>query len=262
MSARVPLCLLVAVCLVPTTMLAQRTGYQEHSSYYLKIIELKEEVQENGNVYFVGVVKNAHPDQDTDGAQVYVAIKKDGAVIGFTGSPRSGCSDRLPAGDTCSFVIKTKYKQGDYDSFAAQIQKAYFYPPNKLDPWALKGEFYVVESSINMIPNEHREDSILILGDLYNGTNAILTIDKLDFGLWDATGEFLGIASGGYGYGGNHYDISPGQTLSFAVWNENIPFADVASCKPDLEYTIERYIDDIATTVDGASWGQIKAMGR
>ena len=163
---------------------------------------------------------------------------------------------------TCEFSQELYgYKKDDYDSISGRIASAFFSLPEP-DPWLLTGELSLVEESLSVRASD--DGWIMIVGEMHNGTNAMLTIENISFGLWDAEDNFLGWATDGdYRFFAHIKNISPNETVSFSVGNADIDFDRVARYRIDVEYVIERYIeDDIATTVEAASWGQIKAMGR
>ena len=68
--------LLVAVCLLTTTI-----SVFSHEISYLKIVELGEIVDDNGDVDIVGIVQNTHPYLSVEGVQIVLTLKKDGIVV-------------------------------------------------------------------------------------------------------------------------------------------------------------------------------------
>lgn len=255
MSAKAVICLIAIVCLLATVPSA--VAYE--TSEYLKIVEIREVVDDRGYVDFVGVVQNTHPYLAVEGIQVVLTFKKDDLVIDVIDG--LWCSN-YSTDKTCEFEYsRSRYTKDDYDSVTGRIASSRFYLSTP-DPWLLTGELSLVEASLSVRADD--DGWIVVVGELHNGTNAMLNIEHIAFGLWDAEENFLGWADdsvlSSYAY---IRDVLPGETVSFLVGNRDIPFDRVARYRIDVEYSISRYIDQsIATTVDGASWGEIKAMGR
>ena len=251
MSARIPICLLVLACLL--------TDGPVHASAnleYLKVVEIREVIDDRGYVDFVIVVQNTHPYLSANTVRVSMALKKDGVVIHVMDNYCSG----FGVGKTCEHTFDDErkkdrrgYTKDDYDSVEGRVASANF-SLSEPDRWLLTGELSLVEESLNI---DGGDDYTVIMGEIHNGTNAVLKIERLVFGLWDAEDNFLGLASEGYGKIGT---IWPGETPAFWTANNTIPFEQVARYEMDVEYVIARYVeDDIATTAKSASWGQIKA---
>lgn len=255
MSAKVVICLMLCLLAVASPVFAQG-----ETSEYLKIIEIWEIVDDDGDVEVVGVIQNTHPYLSAESIQLVLTLKKGGVVVAVLNNV--WCGEYSTTEKTCEFAQELYgYKREDYDSVEGRIAQSYFSMPMP-DPWLLTGELYLVEESLNV----HASDDgwIVIVGEMHNGTNAILDIESIAFGLWDVEENFLGWANDVYFmFFSRIDDVMPGESVSFYVGNTDIPFDRVARYRIDVEYSISRYIDQsIATSVDAASWGQIKAMGR
>ena len=259
MSARVSLCLLACLMAAPVSA---------YEISYLKIIELREEVDDRGEVDIFGTILNTHPYLSAESVKVVLTFKKDGVVV--TAIDGIWCSD-YSTDKTCEFSkgLPSIYKKEDYDSVSARIESAYFSMP-ETDPWLLTGELSLVEESLSVRAHVSSfggdEGWIEILGELHNGTNAMLEIKSVSFGLWDANDNFLGRAEDNAVHTALFFasanNVMPGEIVSFKVGNPDILFERVARYRIDIKYILLRYIDDVATGVEAASWGQIKARGR
>ena len=102
------------------------------------------------------------------------------------------------------------------------------------------------------------------LGELRNETNAIVSLGRILFAVYDNRDNFLGfVGEASRDFSIVFEDLWPNEVISFALINRDIPFAKVDRWDLGLDYEIvEYYQEPIATTVDGASWGEIKARGR
>ena len=252
MSAKVVVCLWAC-------LMAALPAISQESKEYLKLIELRAEVGDDGFIEFVGVVHNTHPSLSPLRANVLLTLKKDGIIIDLIGA-RCSKRNEPAAGEICEFSVKTKYTEDDYDSVSGRVRSTVF---NKPGPELLTGELYLVEESLNV--RSGGDGWVAIMGELHNGTNARLQISKLSFGLWDTKRNFLGLAETGSSFSTfnpQFQNIYPGENISFLATNEDVSFVKVDSVAMGLRYGIMEYIlEDVATGIEAASWGQIK-MGR
>ena len=237
---------------------ATPSSAQEEGQEYLKIMEIEAVVGDDGLIEFVGTVHNTHTRFYTWSTSIILTIKKDGVVVHIV---RDRISSVDP-GETMPFSIRTKITAEDYDDFSARINRTGMGLRKPDADEDLVGELYIVEDSLNLRPDEN--GSVVFLGELLNGTNAVLQIGYMSIDMYDSKDYFIGEAiydpdTLGFGSTVSTQLIWPEQTIPFVLTNKDIPYAKVESWKVFLDYEVHAYLDEsIATSTTSASWGQIK----
>lgn len=231
------------------------------SSRYLELSNVKDDLDEYGLVVFSGEVHNTHPTQPMDYLRVYIALKKDGSIIDLLKISFNGMLRPL---GTVSFTQETIYTKEEYDEFSTSARGRLEIPDEDL----VVGEVYIDEESFNIVygmTHSYGFTGDVIFGEIHNNTNAVISKLVLTITFFDARGDRLARVGSGHDRLGIHHDrIEPGEIYNFDLWYESLPKADkIKSRILHISWGILEIVDNpIATTVDGASWGQIKAMGR
>ena len=218
---------------------------------YLEVASVQEEIGDNGLVTLTGTVLNTHPQWATQfNPVITITFKRDGRVVGLIDA---WCEDRIGPGETVRFSKKTPFAPEDYDTFSLRIQETRL---NNSDPSMLTGELILIEESIYLTATS--DGSTLLLGELFNGTNAVLGGIGVKFSLFDAEDRFLGTANQA-SVDLLLTDLRPGETISFSATTEDVPFAKVERWEAETYYRIERYeLLAIPTSAAERTWGQIK----
>ena len=121
------------------------------------------------------------------------------------------------------------------------------------------GEVYLVEESFNIVGNT-------VYGEIRNDTNAIISHVLLEIDLLDARGDLIGTLTSSNKDRIAWTEIGAGDTVGFILEFANL--APYVSKIKDKEVRLGWGVVDIvadeavATGVDRATWGRIKAMGR
>ena len=229
--------------------------HAQYSTGYLRILELGEKDGEEG-VVFYGTIINDHPSLFSYTPRAVISVKKGGVLINMV---IGRCSNKVYPGDTCTFEAKTEYSRDDYDSISARVAKETLHVPDP-DLDLLTGDLILVEESLNV--RSDGEGNTVILGELLNQTNAIVSKLIIIFDLYDAKGNYLGYTeeiSAMSSFGIYLQDVYPNETISFALHQPNVPFAKVDTWEYVIEFEVVQYHQEaIATSVTSASWGQIK----
>ena len=216
---------------------------------HLELVEIDEVADENGLITFTATVQNTHDYRSMRFVRVVITLKREGLVVDFL---QALCTDIEPGGTGfCS--RETEFTQEDYDELRFRVEGSMKDP----DPSMLTGKLTLIEDSLNLTATV--DGSTLFLGELFNGTNAILTHINVDFSLFDAQDRFLGIAEEPPLASVFFKDVRPNETISFVAWTEDVPFAKVERWEVAISHSIERYeVPAIPTATTEATWGQIK----
>ena len=212
-------------------------------------------VDDKGSVILSITVRNTHPHLTMWLAGADLTLKQDGLVFGYL--PIS-CRDDIGPGQTEECSKDTGLSEEEYDAlnltFGDLNLKARF---DDIDESMLTGEVVLIEESLNW--RAAGDGSILFLGEVLNDTNGFLTIQHVEFHLYDTKDNYLGVANDKVWV--KLGDVMPHATYAFAVGNEDIPYAKVERWEVSISYIIrDIYFDaPIATSATSASWGQIKA---
>ena len=237
-------------------LLAAPANALEDSEEYLSIVEINEVADEDGFITFVGTIHNAHPRLLASLPEIILTVKKDGIIIDLV---RGFCLESLGPGETCEFSAKTEHTQEGYDEVTGRLTSSLLYAPDP-DPDRLTGELLLVEKSLNI--RSAGDGWTLILGELFNGTNAVLDRVVVAFALYDANDNFLGWAEpmdDFFAFGIYLENLWPNETIPFVVGTEDVPFAKVERWEVGIRYSIDYYPDfTVPTLATRTTWGQIK----
>ena len=251
-----------AVCLVSSILVVLSSipvvAQVELPEEHLELAEgMSTSLDEDGEVVVSIVVRNTHPTLHISSVTARVAAMQDGLVVGYL---YFSCG-RLGPGEAVTCYDETRLTKEEYGDFAfGHITLGGQFRP--LDESMIIGEPIVIEKSLNCLPD--RDGNILFLGEVLNDTNAILNIWGIKFHLYDNKDRYLGEAKDKLSSWFFSFEIvKPQDTFIFAVTNQDIPFAKVDHWTAEVIYSVEKiYYEDIATAVEQATWGEIKALGR
>lgn len=257
MSERVLVCLIVAAYLI-----AANPATAFYSDEYFSVVHVEEIVGDDGKITFTGEALNITEFQAVQPTHVFVTLKLQGAVLAVvSGSP--DIYEHIQPGQICPFTIETDFEQWQYDEFGVRFA-GYAGAPNP-NTQELIGGLVLVEESLNFTTFEP-DSTAVILGELYNNSNGILTNITLEFRLFKDEDCLVGIAvpSTSYSDPGSMklQDVMPGSTIGFIAYSE-APLGKIGRWEYSLGYDLVRFApvpED--TAVEAVSWGQIKAMGR
>ena len=226
--------------------------HAQDSTGYLRIIELAEQDGDEG-VIFYGTIINDHPKLHARNPTAVISLKKDGILITML---LGRCRDKPGPGETCTFEAETEYSREDYDAISARVAKGSLFR-EKPDPEILTGDLVLIEESLNV--RSDGEGNTVILGELHNQTNAIVSNLIVIFDLYDSKGNFLGYTkevAAMSSFGIYMQDVYPNETIPFALHQPDVPFAKVDSWECYIEFeVVEYYQEAIATSATSASWG-------
>ena len=239
-------------------------AYAVYSNEYLEVVDVEEVADDEGRITFIGNVMNANEYQSINPLQVFLTLKREGIVIGVhMGRPDS--FDPILPGEIRSFSVESGAIQGDYDDFSIRVVG--YIGPTDPNLSALTGGLLLVEDSLNFTVIGPDSTSV-ILGELFNGTNAILTNLVIQFRLFKDEDCLIGTAkpSEKYNDAGSllYQDVLPGEAITFIAYSD-APFEKVARWEYDVGFDLVRIVpeavqieDAVSTAVTGATWGQIK----
>ena len=241
-----------------------------YSNEHLEIVRIEEVADDEGRITFIGDVMNTNEFQSISPSQVYVTLRKAGIVVKII-SDRPDSYDAIPPGGISSFSVESDASQEDYDDFAVRFS-GYI---GATDPnvSALTGGLFIVEESLNFAVIGPDSTSV-ILGELLNGTNGILTNLVIQFRLFKDEECLIGTAktSESLSDPGSllYQDLLPGETIGFIAYSSSV-FDKVARWEYDTGFDLVRLVpqtadqadgEDVATAVTEATWGQIKQQRR
>ena len=259
MSAKVVVCLIAVVCLtaIPASAL--------YSDEYFTVA-VEEIPGDDGKIVFVGKALNISEFQAVQPINVFVTIKLQGLVLAVISAyPES--SLHVQPGGICPFAVESNFTQEQYDDFSIRFV-GYAGSPNP-DTESLTGAMLLVEESLN-ITTFDADSTAVVLGELYNDTNGILTNIKIEFRLFKDGDCLVGIAalSGQYSDPGamSYQDVAPGSTIGFIAYSM-AHLSKIERWEYSLSYELVRLapvaqVEETDTAITAATWGQIKAMGR
>ena len=256
MSARVLVCLIATACLISAI-----PAVAFYSDEYFSVVHVEEIVGDDGKITFTGEALNITEFQAVQPSHVFVTLKLQGEVLAvISGSP--DIYEHIQPGQICPFTIETDFEQWQYDEFSIRFA-GYAGLPNP-DTESLNGGLVLVEESLNFTTFD-ADSTAVVLGELYNDSNGILTNITLEFRLFKDEDCLVGVATLGQPRdpGSMWYqNITPGSTIGFIAYSD-APLGKVNRWEYSLSYDLVKFApvpED--TAIEGASWGQIKAMGR
>ena len=251
MSTKIPLCLIAVACLLA----AEPVDAFESASKYLELSNMEDTIDEYGLAVFSGDISNSHRTKHLSTVHVHLILKKNGLVIG---TEKFYLHRNLKPLGTESFRHETLYTPEDYDDFYMLADGLV----SSVDINLVVGEVYFVEESFNVVDG-------VIYGEIHNATNAVISGVQLGFEFFDARGDRLFVLLTTRllinEYAFDLVDIGAGKTAGFSIaLDDDLPWQKIKSQEVEIGWYVKDIADipAIATTVDAASWGEIKAMGR
>ena len=222
----------------------------------LKLISIEEEVSALDWVSFVGRVENVG-DQILKYPGVILALKNEGRVITVQHSSLdTPTAHLLHPGEVGTFDILTTFERHEYDDVTVYFQGRPEGPLERLDPSYLTGDLQLLESSLTMVASYLLGD-VSVLGEVTNGTNAVVGDVKIRFTFFDEEDNFLGTGQTYYNLLPN--EVQPGETIAFQAYSE-VAFADIARWEVAWEFVPRRLgEEEPSSSVQAASWGELKA---
>ena len=255
MSARILHCLWAC-------LMAALPAEAIYSDEHFAIVRVEELADDNGKITFTGEVINTSEFQAVSPSQIFITVKRAGAVLAIV-SAGPDSYDPIQPGQTATFAVKSDFEQGQYDDFSVRFV-GYIGQSNP-NSESLTGAMVLVEESLNFT-TFGPDSTAVVLGELRNDTNGILTNINLEFRLFKDEDCLVGIAtpSPSFADPGSmlYQDIVPGSTIGFIAYSE----AHLSKIKR-WEYSLGYELVRLApvpehTAIEAATWGQIKAMGR
>ncbi len=222
------------------------------SDEYLELSNIEERIDEYGLAVFSGNLHNTHTIRIIKSIWIHIVFKKDGRIIGIEKFIPLDAWTKLDPLSTISFEQETLYAPEDYDEFSLRVQGQLQPPDHSL----VVGDVYLVEESFNIIGN-------VVYGEIRNATNAIIDNTYIEIMLLDARGDEIILLKSGDLSHIRFVEIGAGQTVDFSLeFRTIIPADKVKSKKVKIRWNLIDIVPSIATTVESASWGQIKQEGR
>ena len=243
-----------------------------YSNENLAVVHVEEIADNEGRITFIGDIMNTNEYQSISPSGVFITLKKDGVVIAII----SGYADSFDAiipGEIRSFSVKSDAIQEDYDDFT--VRAVGYIGQTDPNVSALTGGLFLVEESLNFAVMGP-DSTAVILGELLNGTNGILTNLVIQFRLFKDEECLIGTAEpperqsdlGSLVF----QDLLPGETIGFIAY-ATTSFEKVARWEYDTGFDLVRLVpqDDLVppldqtdnvdapTAVTQATWGQIKS---
>lgn len=252
MKSIAPLCIILLVALItaPTAPALATTGYK-----HLELVEVNEVVDKHGLMTFVGTIRNTHTIQSIAYVNAHVLLKQEGRIIAIYQGWIDNETLVLAPGETGSFFVESDYAEGEYDELSVIPHGLMMSPEDDF----IVGSVHIVEESVNITISPAGDH--VLYGELINGTNALIGKIDLQFNLFDARGQLVGIATAiDLGYLG----LWPGDKLDFTALVILSSNKKIANWEVEVEINAIRIVEpDIPTATIGATWGQIKhGVGR
>lgn len=265
MNAKALVCLTAVFCL---TAIPAGAFYSDE---YFTISYIEEVADDNGKIVFAGEALNISEVQAVNPIQVLITLKRQGLVLAVI-SARPVYDPAIQPGQTFPFTVESDFEQGQYDDFSIRVT-GYVGPTNP-NVESLAGAMTLVEESLNLTTFD-ADSTTVVLGELYNGTNGILTNISLEFRLFKDEDCLVGIAipSSTINEVGSltYQDVAPGSTIGFIAYSA-AHLSKVERWEYSLSYELVRLAPvsqeeptaqaQSMTAITGATWGKIKAMGR
>lgn len=253
MSAKVLVCLLVVSYLI-----AAKPAAAFYSDEYFDIVSIEEVMDDDGKVVFVGEALNTEEFEAVYPNSVFITVKLQGVVLAvISGQPDA--YDPVQPGQTITFTAESDLEQWQYDEFSVRLVG--IVSQANSDTESLVGGLMLVEESLNFT-TFGPDSTAVVLGELYNDSNGVLNNITIEFRLFKDEDCLVGIATPSARSadpGSMLYQrVTPGSTIGFIAYSE-AHLSKVNRWEYSLSYDLVKFAP---TAVTGASWGQIKAMGR
>ena len=254
----------VLVCLIATAyLISANPAAAFYSDEYFSVVHVEEVVGDDGKITFTGEVINTSEFQAIGPVRAFITIKRDGTVLGVIVANPDGY-DLVQPGQTMTFTAESDFEQGQYDEISVRFTG--YVGASNPNTESLTGAMMLVEESLNFT-TFGPDSTTVVLGELYNDTNGILTNISLEFRLFKDEDCLVGIAvpSSTTNEAGSttFQDVSPGSTIGFIAYSE-AHLSKVNRWEYSLSYDLVRLapVPEESTAISAATWGQIKAMGR
>ena len=239
-------------------------GGPAHASFsdeHLDLLE-KQVVVEGSGVVFTGLIENTHPNRSIAYVSVYVVLKDaEGLILDIVqGFPDDSLTDIAP-GEQRPYAVEVPYGESDFETYTLRVEGVLSPISPHLQDSLVTGEVVVVKESLTFTTG--RRGLVFIYGEIFNGTNAVITSISPTFTLYDSVGEVGTLVTEGIGNNLHLVELWPGQTIAFKASGLLLVSLDnVESYRVNLQYDPLRVVGDIATGVEETSWGQIKNYNR
>ena len=245
-------------------------AYAFYSDEHLELVAVEEVVDEEGLITFTGRIRNTHEYQPINPFRVFLTLKREKIVSGVYQGLYDGFAPILP-GEIRSFSVQSDAIQGDYDDFSIRAV-GYLGTPDPASS-SLTGSLLLVEDGLNFTVIGPDSTSV-ILGELLNDTNAVLTNLTVQFRLFKDEDCLIGLAKPSekiFDDGSLTFqDLLPSESISFIAYSD-VSFEQVTRWEYDVGFELVRIVPEIVSTqieedptistptaVTGATWGQIK----
>ena len=257
MSAKFLVCLIAATCLISAN---SATAF--YSDEYFAVVHVEEIADDEGKITFIGEVINTSEFQAVGPVRAFITIKREGVVLAVIVAS-ADTYDPVQPGQTTTFRAESNFEQGQYDEIS--IRFTGYVGLTNPNPESLVGAMVLVEESLNFT-TFGPDSTTVVLGELYNDTNGILTNIAIEFRLFKDEDCLVGVAAPSpttNEAGSTTYqNVAPGSTIGFIAYSE-AHLSKVNRWEYSLSYDLVRLApvpED--TAIEAASWGEIKAMGR
>lgn len=253
MSAKIPLCLLAVVCLLA----AKPVDAYYPASEYLELASIGEVADEYG-VIFNGIIRNTHPAQNLELIRVRLVLKKDAKVI-YVEEKRI---NKIYPGDTERFVFETVFKPEEYDEFYI-ASSGWANNPSEDQVKSACDKAGIGDCRVYLIDESVSIGVDVGYAEIHNNTPSVVDFEQVSLKLLDVRGNLIGFAAS-YRFSG--LTLLPYEKIGFLLHYVDLKVSSDKIADWEFISLHADFLDipAIATTVDGASWGEIKAaaMGR
>ena len=240
-------------------------GGPAHASFSNEHLDLLEQqvIVEDGVAVFTGLIENTHSSRSIAYVSVYVVLKDaEGLIIDIVqGFPDDSLTDIAP-GEQRPYAVETPYEESDFDTYTLRVEGVLSPISPHLKDSLVTGEVVVLKESLTFTTG--RRGLVIIYGEIFNGTNAVITSISPTFTLYDSVGKVGTMVTEGTGNNLHLVELWPGQTIAFKASGLLAlgTLDDVTEYRVSLQYDPLRIVDDIATGVEETSWGQVKNHSR
>ncbi len=226
----------------------------------LELLDIREEISENGTVNFVGSVKNNSREGLFIQPRIVITLKKEGKVVGFFEGyarvdEKLSITPTAP-GQTAIFSIETDKTPDEYDDFKVDLQHVF----PTIDESLVTGSLAVDSTSVNFLPD--RNGNLIILGEITNETNAFISEIVIQFSIYDPQNRLVGktFVTELNGKVPLWSEFYPGEVMTMEAHGRNIPFTQADQWEISaLQFKAVRLVaENIPTVRNDLTWGRIK----
>ena len=155
----------------------------------MELVAIEEEANSIGWITFSGIVRNVGK-VNVKFPRIFITLKRAGKVVAVGSSNIEGPDENiLRPGQAGAFRHLTLMERSAFDEFAVVLDGR----PDAVDPRFLTGELRLIEQSVNI--DSTFGGRILILGELVNETNAVISEIEMRFAFFDSDDQFIGAAT-------------------------------------------------------------------